>query len=85
MFHFRFLFWLLSFFCFHFFGLACVVVFSYPVRRNFTCLTLEFAFVLSSFVSQSVTTESQYLSIIGKESGRTLGVLMKLGRKDDFI
>ena len=36
----------------------------------------------SSSVSQSVTTES--LSLYDKESGRALGVLMKLGKKDDF-
>ena len=52
---------LFYFLLFLFFVLACVVVFSYPVRRHFTCLTLEFAIYIyicfrSFSASQSVTT-----------------------------
>ena len=57
-----FVFGLVSSLCFYFFGLACVVVFSYPVRWHFTCLTLEFVIFILLFglplVSQSVTPES---------------------------
>ena len=45
MFHFSF-FFVYCFYLFIFSGLACVVVFSYPVRLDFTCLTHEFAIIL---------------------------------------
>ena len=70
-----------------------VVVFSYPVRGHFTCLTQDYAINFGfefplSFVSQSLTTAElhEYVSLfqlIGSGiRGRTLGVLMQPGRKD---
>ena len=73
-------------FWFLFSGLPCVVVFSYPVRRHFTCFTHEFAIIFPFlvFLCLSKNCFSQ-VSLKDKESGRTLGVLMKLGRKDDLM
>ena len=64
---------------FLFLGIARFGVSSYPVRWHFTfSLALDFKFIL---VSRSVAKES--ISLDGdKEAGRTLGVLMKLGKTD---
>ncbi|CAM9368921.1 unnamed protein product [Laminaria digitata] len=61
-------------FLFLFFGLACFVVLSYPVRWQFTCFALiRLRFFLFVSVSQSVTME--FISLQDEESGRALSVL----------
>ena len=83
---------LISFHCllFLFSGLlaCCVVVFSYPVRWPSICLTHEFGITLVmvftlSHNCQYVTT--YLVSLYDRESGWTLGVLIKLGREDDSM
>ena len=68
-------------------------MFSYPVRRHFNCLTMDlwFAFFVLVFLCITVCDQqidrciSTSISRIYKESGRTLGVLMNLGRNDDLV